>query len=60
MVRLALQYQPSTRALLGAILTDLGKAKLAEKVKKSLNPITTYNITGISSVLTSAIECGIK
>ncbi len=60
LVRLALKYQPSTRALLGAILTDLGKAKLAEKLKKSLNPITTYNISGISSVIISASEWGIK
>ena len=60
LVRLALKYQPSTRALLGAILTDFGKVKLTEKLKKSLNPITAYNIPGISSVLNSASEWGIK
>lgn len=58
--RLALKYPPSTRALLGAILTDLGKAKLSEKLKKSLNPITTFNIPDVSNVLTSAPDWGIK
>ncbi len=60
LVRLALKYQPSARALLGAILTDLGNAKLAEKLKKSLNPITTYNIPGISSVCLNAKDWNFK
>ncbi len=60
LVRLALKYQPSTRSLLGAILTNFDKAKLAEKLRKSLNPFTTYNIPGVSTVLISASEWGIK
>jgi len=56
LARLALKYQPSTRALLGAILTDLGKAKLTEKLKKSLNPITTYTLPGIMDVCLTVQE----
>jgi len=53
-VRLALKYPPSTRALLGAIMDELGNTKQIEPLKKSLNPITVYKFTGIRSVLTSA------
>lgn len=60
LVRLALKYQPATRALLGAILCELGKEGLAEKLKKSLNPLTSYIIHGISEVLLSASRWGIK
>ncbi|MBW6520313.1 MAG: hypothetical protein K0A99_04760 [Desulfoarculaceae bacterium] len=60
LVRLALKYQPATRALLGAILCDLGKEGLTEKLKKSLNPLTSYIIPGISEVLLSAPRWGIK
>ncbi len=52
--RLALKYQPSTRALLGAILSDLGKETITVKLKKSLNPITSYDIPGVEKVLVSA------
>jgi len=60
LVRLALKYQPATRALLGAILSDLGKEGMVEKLKKSLNPLTSYIIPGISEVLLSASRWGIK
>ncbi len=60
MVRLAIKYQPSTRALLGAMLCDLGQEDITEKLKKSLNPLTLYTITGISQVLLSASRWNIK
>ncbi len=60
MVRLAMKYQPSTRALLGAILCDLGWDAITEKLKRSLNPLTSYTIPGISDVLPSAPEWSIK
>ena len=60
MVRLAMKYQPSTRALLGAILTDNGAETSAEKLKKSLNPITKYSIDGASAVVSSASSWGIR
>ena len=59
-VRLALKYQPSTRALLGAVLTDIDRGSITEKLKKSLNPITTYDIPGVSLVLASALEWSIR
>lgn len=59
-MKLALKYQPSTRALLGAMLTDIGKGKKTERLKNSLNPITTYAIPGASKVLSSASEWSIQ
>ena len=60
MIRMAMKYQPSTRALLGAILCDLGKDEITGKMKKSLNPLTSYTISGVSAVLSSAPEWSIK
>ena len=60
LVRLALKYPPSTRALLGTILDSLGKEGLTEKLRKSLNPITIYKIPGVSGVFSSASEWSIK
>ncbi len=59
-VRLAIKYQPSTRALLGALLSDLGREEVTKKLKKSLNPLTSYTIPGLSEVLLSASRWGIK
>ena len=53
LVRLALKYPPSTRALLGAILDFLTNSVLTDKLLKSLNPITKYKLTGISKVIPS-------
>ena len=60
LVRLALKYPPSTRALLGTILDSLGKVRLTEKLRKSLNPISIYKIPGVSGVFSSASEWRIK
>ena len=51
LVRLALKYPPSTRALLGAILDFLAHDKYTDKLLKSLNPITKYKLAGISKVV---------
>ncbi len=59
-VRLAMKYQPSTRALLGAMLCDLGRDDITKKLKKSLNPLTSYTIPGVSEALSSAPEWSIK
>jgi len=60
MVRLSMKYQPSTRALLGALLCELGRNEITEKIKKSLNPLTSYTIPGVSEVLLSAAKWSIK
>ena len=53
LVRLALKYPPSTRALLGAMLEQLEQQEIALPLYKSLNPITKYKIAGVSKVLTT-------
>ncbi len=60
MVRLALKYPPSTRALLGVILSELDMEEVSEKLRKSLNPITTYKIVGVADVFASASQWNIK
>ncbi len=59
-VRLARKYPPSTRALLGAILEDLGQPEHTEKLRNSLNPISTYNLLGVSEALSTAENWNIK
>lgn len=44
LVRLAQDYNPATRALLGAILEGLGEVNPASKLKVSLNPLSTYKL----------------
>ena len=41
---LAKDYRPRTRALLGAILSELGYEALAKDLKNTLNPLTSYKI----------------
>lgn len=44
MVGLSLKYPPRTKALLGAILSYIGKMSLAQTTKNRLNPSTTYKL----------------
>ncbi len=60
MVRLSAKYPPSTRALLGAILEEIGNAELTLPLKKSLNPITKYKIEGAGKTLRTAGKWNIK
>lgn len=53
MVRLALKYPPATRALLGALLTQLQQVQLTAPLLKSLNPITKYKLAGVDKVLSA-------
>ena len=46
--KLSMRYQPRIRALLGAILEDLGYKKQSHTIKNTLNPGTKYKI-GLSS-----------
>jgi len=55
-----MKYQPSCRALLGAILSDIGRDEIAGKLNKSLNPLTSYTISGIPDVLLSSSRWNIK
>lgn len=60
LVRLALKYPPATRALLGALLEEIGNVALTEPFRKSLNPITVYKLSGVNKVLPVAEKWNIK
>ena len=51
LIRLAQKYPPATRALIGAILDEVGKQPLTNSLMKSLNPISKYNLKGADKVL---------
>ncbi|MDD2346343.1 MAG: DUF6088 family protein [Bacteroidales bacterium] len=53
LVRLALKYPPSTRALLGALLEKLQKTNSTEPLLKSLNPITKYKLSGAAKAIST-------
>lgn len=50
LIKLCRKYPPSTRALTGAILELIGMQKIS-RLKKSLNPITTYSYNISEEVL---------
>lgn len=54
MIRLAMKYSPGTRALLGALLDELGMNHLTEALLNSLNPITRYKYPGAEKALSTA------
>ncbi len=54
LVRLSQKYPPATRALLGALLEELGVLEFQEQLQKNLNPITKYKLSGVNKVLPSA------
>lgn len=60
LVRLAVKYPPATRALLGAFLEETGKSGTIDLLKKSLNPITVYKLSGITKILPSAEKWNIR
>jgi len=54
MIRLSMKYNPFTRALLGALMENSGNLNITEKLKRSLNPITSYKLSGIQNTLETA------
>lgn len=54
LVRLALIYPPTTRALLGALLEQLQQGKITKPLFKTLNPINRYKLIGAAKVLSTA------
>ena len=60
LVRLAMKYPPSTRALLGAVLEDLGNLTIASPLFESLNPITKYRFDGVEKVIKSSQKWNIE
>lgn len=53
LVRLTQKYPPATRALVGALLDEIGKQDDTESLYKSLNPISKYTLMGASKALSS-------
>ncbi len=60
LVRLALKYPPATRALLGTLLETKGNINLTEPLRKSLNPITVYKLSGVTKIFPVAEKWNIK
>lgn len=59
-IRLALKYPPSTRALLGAMLDELKRKADTEILYETLNPITTYKFTGVGNLLSTTSKWNIS
>lgn len=59
LVKFALKYPPSTRALLGAILDKLGSTNLTASLFKTLNPITKFTLSGAEDVLNTTSKWNI-
>lgn len=54
LVELSKKYPPGTRALLGAILEELGNRELSLILRDTLNPVSTYNTPGVKKALSNA------
>jgi hypothetical protein len=53
-VKLASKYPPATRALLGALLEEIGEKQLINPLQKSLNLITVYKLPGVNKIIATA------
>lgn len=60
LIRLSMKYPPVTRALLGALLEEIGDNQLTTSLQKSLNLITVYKLQGASKILSKAEKWNIK
>lgn len=60
LVRLAMKYSPSVRALTGALLEETENADITNALLKSLNPITVYKLDGANKILHFAAKWGIR
>lgn len=58
--KLALKYSPFTRALVGALFQQINANQNIEMLQKSLNPITTYNLSVSETILPTAKNWNIK
>lgn len=54
LIKYSLSYPPRTRALLGALLEDIGINQPLEKLKTSLNPFTKYKLGINDTILPTA------
>ncbi len=59
LIKLCRKYPPSTRALTGALMEQIGMGEIS-LLKKSLNPITTYSYNISNDVLTNQSNWNIQ
>lgn len=59
-IKYALKYPPRTRALLGALLSNINKKRDAVILLESLNPLTTYRLGIKKEILKTAPDWNIK
>ena len=59
LINLALSYNPRSRALLGAILDHLGFEEDADRLRRSINPLSRYEVNISSDVLSKKEDWGI-
>jgi hypothetical protein len=55
----AKEYTPRTKALVGAILKDIGLWEEAYKLKSQLNPLTKYKLGIKKGIVKNQVEWGI-
>lgn len=60
LIKYALYYPPRVRALLGAVLEDIGDASDLSLLKESLNPLTKFDLGITDSVLKTASNWSIE
>ncbi len=60
LIRLSLKYPPSTRALLGALIDEIQEKPITLTLKRSINPITKYELSNASEILTKASDWNIS
>ena len=60
LITLSLNYPPSTKALLGAILQELKYDKYISELHQSLNPISKYSFPEAQKVLSYSKEWNIS
>lgn len=60
LILLAQKYPPSLRALLGAMLEEIGLGKYTDVLYCSLNPLTTYKYPEVTKVLTNTSKWYIR
>ena len=60
LIKYALEYPPRTRAFLGAILEKLKNGQDISQLKRSLNPLTVYDLGIDKQLLSTATKWNIK
>ncbi len=60
MTKLVMKYPSATKALVGSMLEKTGDNDLADKICRTLNPITVYKIPGAGNVIPNAENWNIQ